>query len=92
MPQDEYRATPLIAACDDKIVPVAQLLIDHGADVHYQDNVCKIIFFHSLKHGSFLQHGDTALHFAAQDGHPEIVKILVQSHAKLNVKNNVSTS
>jgi ankyrin repeat protein len=37
------------------------------------------------------QSGDTALHDASNKGHPEVVQILVQSHADVNVKNRVST-
>ena len=37
------------------------------------------------------QYGYTPLHRASEKGHPEVVKILVQSYANVNVKNNVST-
>ena len=37
------------------------------------------------------QYGDTALHKASSNGHPEVVKLLLQSHAYMNVKNDVST-
>ena len=37
------------------------------------------------------QYGNTALHLASRNGHPEVVKLLLQSHADVNVKNNVST-
>ena len=37
------------------------------------------------------QYGGTALHIASGHGHPEVVKLLVQSHADVNVKNIVST-
>ena len=37
------------------------------------------------------QNGDTALHKASRYGHPEVVKLLLQSHADVNVKDNVST-
>ena len=37
------------------------------------------------------QYGDTALHDASRKGHPEVVKLLLQSHADMNVKNKVST-
>ena len=38
------------------------------------------------------QYGNTPLHSASRDGHYEVAKILVQSQATMNVKNNVSTS
>jgi hypothetical protein len=37
------------------------------------------------------QTGKTALHDASSNGHPEVIQILVQSHANVNIKNNVST-
>ena len=37
------------------------------------------------------QYGDTALHWASIKGHPEVVKLLLQSDADVNAKNNVST-
>ena len=37
------------------------------------------------------QYGNTALHYASMKGHPEVVKLLMQSHTNVNIKNNVST-
>ena len=37
------------------------------------------------------QYDRTALHYASLKGHPVVVKLLVQSHASMNVKDNVST-
>ena len=34
----------------------------------------------------------TPLHWASQNGHPEVVKILLQSQADVNVKSKVSTA
>ena len=39
----------------------------------------------------FLQKGNTALHIASLAGQEEIVKILVQNGAKVNVQSQVST-
>ena len=36
------------------------------------------------------QYGNTVLHWAAKGGHSEVVKLLVQSQANLNIKNYVS--
>lgn len=36
------------------------------------------------------QYGNTALHSASLNGHHEVVKILVQYQADVNVKNHVS--
>ena len=37
------------------------------------------------------QSGNSPLHWASIKGHPEVVKLLVLSHANVNIKNNVST-
>ena len=39
----------------------------------------------------YAQNDETPLHLASWGGNPEVVKLLVQSHANVNVKNNVST-
>ena len=36
------------------------------------------------------QHGMTALHKAAQNGHTEVVRVLLDKGAKINIKNDVS--
>ena len=37
------------------------------------------------------QYGDSPLHWASTKGLPEVVKLLVQSNADVNVKGDVST-
>jgi ankyrin repeat protein len=49
------------------------------------------IAFITLKNVFPSQNGYTALHWASEEGHPKVVKLLVQSHANVNVKDNVST-
>ena len=39
-----------------------------------------------------VQTGSTALHMAAQEGHYEIVRMLLEAKADVNVQNNVSES
>ena len=36
-----------------------------------------------------MQNGDTALKFAAEKGHSEIVSVLVKAHANVNLPNKV---
>ena len=92
IPQAKERSSPLIAASGNR--EVAQLLINNGAIINYKDGVCNnchyYIAFILLKSVS-PQYGYTALHWASKKGHPEVVKLLVQSHASVNIKNNVST-
>ena len=92
IPQAKERSSPLIAASGNR--EVAQLLINNGAIINYKDAVCDnchyYIAFILLKSVS-PQYGKTVLHWASEEGHPEVVKLLVQSHANVNVQKNVST-
>ena len=45
--QDEYAATPLIAASGKNHIEVARFLIEHGASVNYQNKVFDILFLFS---------------------------------------------
>ena len=40
IPQTKIRSSPLMPACGENHPQVVQLLINNGADVNYQDNVC----------------------------------------------------
>ena len=93
IPQEEPHNSPLQTACSNNHLQVAQLLISKGADVDYQDSVCNniTIVFIVFKM-VFSQNGATPLHGAAGLGHIELVKLLLLSHAKLNIKDNVSTN
>ena len=93
IPQVEPRSSPLGVACQNNHLQVAQLLIFNGADVDYQNSVCNniIIVFIVFKM-VFSQNGGTPLHHTAGHGHIELVKLLLLSHAKLNIKDNVSTN
>ena len=92
IPQVKPYTSPLQVACSNNYLQVAQLLISNGADVDYQDSVCNnIIFFVFIAFKMvFSQNGQTSLHRAAYFGHVELVKLLLLSHAKLNIKDNVS--
>ena len=50
---------------------------------------CLCVFTCSL---DYIQTGSTALHVASQEGHCEVVRILLEAKADVNMKNNVSES
>ena len=93
IPQTKARSSPLIAASGNR--EVAQLLINNGAIINNKDGVCDNCHYYNiaiiLLKSVSPQYGKTVLHFASEEGHPEVVVLLVQSHANVNVKNNVST-
>ena len=90
IPQTKLRSSPLQTACQNNHLQVAQLLIINSADVDYQDSVCNNIIIVFIVFKMVLsQNGHTPLHRAANQGHIELVKLLLSSHAKLNIKENV---
>ena len=93
IPQTNERSSPLGIACGKNHPQVALLLINHGANINYQDGVCNYFhyYFQTFKECFPPQYGMMPLHWASQNGHPEVVKILLQSQASVNVKSKVST-
>ena len=95
IPQIKIRSSPLTVVCGKNHLQVAELLINNGANINYKDgvsdNYCNHGFQRFLTFNIFSQYGRTPLHRASKEGHPELVKLLVQSHANVNVKNNVSS-
>ena len=93
VPQDNLAATPLITACFDNHPQVARYLISKGARVNYQQKVihhpyCLIDLFTNPIFSP--QKGYTSLHAASLDGHTTVVQLLINSKAKLDIKDNVS--
>ena len=93
-PQDEYAATPLIAASVRNRIEVAKFLVEHGANVNYQNQV----FFNHFLFSNLLfiphtcirpQYGNSALQVACDRGNTDIVKLLIQSNANIELKNKV---
>ena len=99
VPQDQFAATPLLAACEHNRLEVARFLIQKGANVNYKAKVfttpivfrtitthCFVVVFSFF----FLQSGWSALLDACDEGHTAVVNLLIDSGAKLEIKNNVS--
>jgi ankyrin repeat protein len=76
---DPYRGTPLIWAATRNRIETAAWLIDHGADPNRRAT------FGGLTHGQ----GVTALHLAAQDGHLEMVRLLIQRGADPKIQDDL---
>ena len=84
--------TPLLVACDKNKTEVAQYLIEKGANINCQNKVCfffpAVVIAHYPK--NFTQNGTTPLHLSCLKGHTAVAKLLIESRAKLEIKNNVS--
>ncbi len=79
---DPYRGTPLIWAAVCNRLETAAWLIDHGANVN-----CKATFG-GLTHGQ----GVTALHMASQNGHLEMVQLLLERGADPAIRDDLYQS
>lgn len=76
---DPYRGTPLIWAAACNRIEAAAWLLDNGADVNRQAT------FGGSTHGE----GITALHLAAQYGHLQMVKLLIERGADRSIKDRL---
>ena len=92
LPQDEFAATPLMAASDENHPEVTRFLIASGADLNCQTKVFDNMFcfrgMFTIPHIS-LQEGMSSLQFACDSGNTDIVKVLIQSNANIELKNRV---
>ena len=89
-PQDEYAATPLIAASGENHIEVARFLVEHGANIDYQNKV----FDNHVLFSNYLlcippQYGYSSLQAACDSGNTDIVTLLIQSNANIELKNKV---
>ena len=96
--QDAPFATPLIAASGKNHIEVARFLIEHGASINYQNQVFDnhfmfsnllIIQHYLLQFGIPPQQGNSALQVACIHGCTDIIKLLIQSNANIELKNKV---
>ena len=94
LPQDQFEGTPLMTACLEGHFKVTMFLINNGANVNVQSKVFDNLFYH---HNLFTiphvppQIGQSALQYACDRGHADIVKFLIQSHANIDLKNKVGS-
>ena len=79
---DPYRGTGLIWAAVRNRIDTAAWLIDHGATVNLKAT------FGGLTHGQ----GVTALHMAAQSGHLEMVRYLLERGADRSIRDDLHNS
>jgi ankyrin repeat protein len=76
---DPYRGTPLIWAAVCNCAETVEWLLDHGANINRKAT------FGGPTHGV----GVTALHMAAQYGHMQVAKLLVERGADLTLKDDL---
>jgi ankyrin repeat protein len=75
---------PLAAPPDVSIQPTYQHLIPHLASVHYTSAV-RALLAAGLPIDARGEHGGSALHWACWKGYADLVKLLIDHHAPLNI-------
>ena len=82
-------------------VDVVRTLIESKAQVNLQDEVCLLLPLENMLHNTFLysatiltlclcpQNGFTALHMAAQEGKVDVVRLLIDAEAHIDMQINV---
>ena len=91
VPQTKIASTPLITACENNHLEVAHYLIRKGANINYVTKVVNCFFcFQLLYFRLSPQFGFSSLHFASFKGHRAMVQLLIESQAKLDMKDNVN--
>ena len=94
--QGEPFATPLMAASGINHIEVARFLVEHGASINYQNQVFDNHFLLNFSNLLIIplscipsQYGYSALQVACNSGSTDMVKLLIQSNANIELKNKV---
>ena len=100
--QNEDGSTAFHLGLRRRNIDVAQLLLDHSADVHMHDkhgntplyiavcnehlDICRILLERKVEVNCQNDHGSTPLLFASRFGTPDIVQLLLDHHADVHVR------
>ncbi|RUS80176.1 hypothetical protein EGW08_012065 [Elysia chlorotica] len=102
----ETGSTAVRAACCTGQDGVVQYLVAHGADLHVRTlhgvttlmssvhslSLTKFTLHHGVSVNVADEQGNTALHYAAEAGHPEVTRLLVETGADASVVNKAGCS
>jgi len=84
-----------MGACLGRSVSITKELLDRGVDVNAANPVSPLQVGEGecgelMGGGVCCQDGSTALHWAAWKGFPEVVQVLVEGGARMDLRNEVS--
>lgn len=89
----QYGELALQVACGQGDLTLVRSLLDHGAKLNLGDNVRVATFYFRVNWLQFLliffQHGESAMHWAARQGHGEIVRLLYERGSMVDTQNKV---
>ncbi|XP_044728090.1 putative ankyrin repeat protein RF_0381 isoform X1 [Chrysoperla carnea] len=97
--KDDCGQTPLFGAIQNNRLEIIELLLKHKADINAEDIIEKIPLFYAIENqnlkitkllldnGANVKDDPELLHSAAMGESPEIVELLLQHNADVNVKN-----
>ena len=92
--KDARGCTALFCACWCGCVDIVRILLDHGAIVDYQSLVSRMIPIAIAHQRCFFflttQQGALPLYVASQEGHLQVIKVLLEYGASVNLVNDVS--
>ena len=88
--------TPLMTASFEGHVDIVRILIETQAQVNTQDKVCcyknnKTCMYIATLTVLCPQYGWTALHLAGQEGKVDVVRLLTDAEAQVNIQTEVHT-
>ena len=89
--KDAGGCTALFYVCSCGYAGIARILLDHGAIVDYQSLVSTMIPCCSYtKNCLITQEGASPIYIASQEGHLQVIQVLLEYDASVNLVNDVS--
>ena len=91
--EDEEGRTPLHEAAKNGNVELVRMLIEHGADVNVRTKDGSTPLLMAAKLGNMEdEEGETQLHKETRNGNVELVRMLIEHGADVNVRTNYSST
>ena len=89
----QFKETPLHFAAREGNNSTVMLLLDQGADIHMKGQICASLIFLSININTLnvASDGTETLHFAAESGNLDVVRLLLDKGADVHAKSKIHT-